>query len=299
MKRLYNNGIQNGAKVEIIEKDRLRKIEPYVKGVAALFASEGASFDSTLYVLSLAKNASAKGAKILLCERVCNLIEENSYIKIITNKHILKAKLAINCAGLYADYLAKKAGLSKNYQIIPFKGEYYQIVPSKSYLVNSHIYPVPDPEFPFLGVHLSRTIDGRVLIGPTASLSFAREGYDKLSVNLPELLQMILYKGFWNMLSSKKFLTLLKKEWKKTLFKSAVLKEIKDLIPQIHLKDLIPSQCGIRAQLVAKDGVLVNDFIIEETPHSIHILNATSPALTCSLSFAEYITQIVAKKCNI
>ncbi|MFN7181603.1 MAG: L-2-hydroxyglutarate oxidase [Planctomycetota bacterium] len=294
--KLYKNAKANGAKVEIIDKEKLKRIEPYVAGICALFAPEGASFDSRKYVLALADESKARGGKIFVSERVDKIIEENSYINIITNKRILQGKIVINCAGLHADRFAKMLGLSKNYQIIPFKGEYYELIPEKRYLVNSHIYPVPNPQFPFLGIHLSKTVDERVIIGPSALLCGGRESYQKFGCNPGDTISMLTWQGFWNMLISKKFIALMKKEWKKSLLKSEVVKEIKELLPVINSSSLVPFQCGIRAQLVDKRGSLVNDFIIEETRRSIHILNAVSPGLTCALPFADYISNLVAKK---
>jgi (S)-2-hydroxyglutarate dehydrogenase len=296
LKELYNNGIQNKVKVELVDEKTIKKIEPYANGKYALFAPEGASFDARTFVLTMAKQATAKGAMIFLGEKVLRLEEKTGGVKIYTTQRTVIAKVAINCAGLYADRIAHQVGIANNLQIIPFKGEYYQLQPQKNYLVKSHIYPTPNPAFPFIGVHLSRSFDNRIFIGPSATLIFSREGYKKFAVNPTDTFEITTSKGFWNMLLSKNFIALLKKEWKKALLKEYVVKEARQLVPLIEIDDLIPAKVGIRAQLVTKNGEFVSDFIIETTPATIHILNAVSPALTSSLPFADYILNLLETK---
>lgn len=293
---LFNRGQKNGARVELIDEKRLRELEPYSAGFAALFAPEGASFDSKSFVLALAREARSLGAYILLSEAVIQFRENNSYIELQTSKRITRAKVVINAAGLHADRLAHKLGVGCSYQIIPFKGEYCELIPGKWHMVRSHIYPPPDLNFPFLGVHLSRTCNGRVIVGPGAILALGRECYGRFGCNLFDLTEMLCYSGFWRMFSSKEFRTLMKQEWKKSLLKGAVLQEARRLVPELKDGDLLISRSGIRAQLVSRNGYIVDDLVIEETPRSVHILNAVSPALTCSLPFADYIAQRVEKK---
>lgn len=293
---LFKRGQKNGARVELVDEKGLRGLEPYAAGITALYAPEGASFDSKGFVLALAREASSLGAHILLAESVVDLREEKSHIEVLTTKQKIQTQVLVNTAGLHADRLAHKIGVGHRYQIIPFRGEYYELKPDKRYMVRSHIYPPPDLAFPFLGVHLSRTFDGRVLVGPGAVLATGRECYGRFRYNFPDLTEMLMYPGFWKMFASKVFRTMMKREWKKSFFKMAVAKEARQLLPALKDTDLTAGQVGIRAQLVSCDGRIVDDLVIEETQRSIHILNAVSPALTCSLPFGDHIASLIASK---
>ena len=296
LKELLKRGTANGARVELIDEKQVREVEPYAEGCAGLFAPEGASFDSNSYVLALAEDAKKIGAVISLSEQVTSFSENYSDVIVNTNRRKLGGGVVINAAGVYADRLAHFLGVGEGYQIIPFKGQYYELVPEKRSWVHSHIYPPANLNFPFLGVHLSKNYNGHVKVGPGAVLALSRECYDLSKCNLLDLLRTFCYPGLWRMFASQEFRSLMKKEWKKSFFKRAVLNEARQLVPRLKIRDIIRGICGIRAQLVSKDGRLVDDLIIEETPKSIHILNAVSPALTCSLPFADHIASLVEKK---
>ncbi len=293
---LLRRGQQNGAQVELIDKKRLNEIEPNAAGIAALLASDGSSFDSRGYVLSLAADAKELGAALCLDEDVEDLKETADYVTISTNKRTFNARVVVCAGGLYSDRLAHKLGIGLNYHMVPFRGEYHELIPERRDLVRSHIYPAPNLAFPFLGVHLSRTFDGRVLVGPGAVLALGRESYEKLQVNPQDLTEMLLTKGFWKLWVSKEFRSVARHEWKKSLFSREVTREAQQLVPILTEGDLMQSRSGIRAQLVSDKGELVEDLVVEETARTIHVLNAVSPALTCSLPFSDEICQMVGTK---
>lgn len=296
LKELLSRGQKNGARVELIDQARLHELEPNAAGVAALLAPEGASFDSRGFVLSLASDAKESGGQFFFSEAVKDIKENADSVEIATTNRSIKAKILVCAAGLHADRLAHKLGLGTRYQMVPFRGEYHELVPERRYLVRSHIYPTPNLNFPFLGVHLSRTFDERVLVGPGAVLALGRESYRKLDVNAGDVVEMACKEGFWKLFMSRDFREIASREWKKSLFPSEVMKEAQQLLPEIKQGDLVESRAGIRAQLVSSDGKLVEDLTIEESPQTIHVLNAVSPALTCSLPFADHIADLVDKR---
>jgi L-2-hydroxyglutarate oxidase len=293
---LHRRGTENGAHVDVIGPSDISRLEPHVKGMAALYAPEGASFDSRRYVLALAQDATSLGATLLLGQSVMALAEGGNRVIVSTDKQTLQARLLINAAGLHADRFAHMLGCGRGYQIVPFKGEYYELVPERRFLVRSHVYPAPDLNFPFLGVHFSRTVDGKIIVGPGALLAGGREAYSRFQVNARDLISMTSFQGFWKMLCSKDLQATIAREWKKSLLKSAVVEEGRQMLPDLEEADLERGSCGIRAQLVSADGKLVDDLAVEETDQSLHILNAVSPALTCSLPFADHVVALAEKK---
>ena len=293
---LESRGAANGARVEIIDAEAIRRLEPHAAGVAALRAPEGASLDSRAYVAALAREAKALGASIRTGAAVESVREQESYVEIAAAGETIRARVVVNAAGLEADRMAWQLGVGRGYQIVPFRGYYSELVAAKRDFVRSHVYACPDLEFPFLGVHLSRNTDGTVRVGPGAMLALGREAYDTFQVNPRDLLQMLGFGGFWKMCLSRTFFRLMRQESKKSLFRSAVAAEARQLIPDLTARDLVGSRAGIRAQLVSSDGKMVDDLVVEETPRSVQILNAVSPALTCSLPFADRIAgQVMAK----
>jgi L-2-hydroxyglutarate oxidase len=296
LNELQSRGSQNGAVVEIIDEERLKQLEPHAAGIGALLAPEGASFDSRGYVLALAHDAHDLGVEFHFSEPVLGLDESSAFVEVHTTERTIRARVLVCAAGLHADRLAHKLGLGLRYQMVPFRGEYHELVPQRRSLVRSHLYPAPNLQFPFLGVHLSRTYDGRVLVGPGAVLAMGRESYDKSVVNLKDVFDMARRMGFWKLFRNKEFRQMARREWKKSLFASEVAREAQQLLPELRQEDLIPARAGIRAQLVSSDGALVDDLTIEQSPRSIHVLNAVSPALTCSLPFADHLCELVQAK---
>lgn len=296
LRELMRRGQANGAKVEWADQTRLKALEPHADGLAALLAPEGASLDSRAYVLALAAEARVEFG---MTEPVTALREMTTHVEVTTPKRRLQAGLFFNAAGLYADRLAQMVGVGEDYRIMPFRGEYCELIPERRALVRSHVYACPDLHFPFLGVHLSRTFDDRVLVGPGALLVPGREAYGRFNLNVGDCLEMAGYQGFWRMVASPTFRQLFTREWKKSLFRSQVLKEARRLVPALGPGDLVPSRSGIRAQLVSRDGRLVDDLVIEQTGRTIHALNAVSPALTCSLPFADHILALIRQKLGL
>lgn len=303
IEQLYERGCKNGAKLKLIDAKELREAEPYSSGVAALYAPEGASFDSAAYVQALAQDAREAGATIVCLQPVTGLSEEDSYVYVRTQNSTrtadtthIKARVVINAGGLQADRLAHQLGIGGEFKIIPFRGEYYELIPQRRMLVNSHLYAAPDLNFPFLGVHFSRTFDGRVTIGPGAVLAPGRNAYIRTQFDIKDIADMVSFGGFWRMFASRSFRQQAQREWKKSFFKGAVYDEARQLVPTLSIEDLVPYRAGIRAQVVNLRGELIDDLIVEETPRSIHVLNAVSPALTCSLPFADHILSLLEPK---
>jgi L-2-hydroxyglutarate oxidase len=286
---------QNGAEVRHISRSELAEREPEATATAALLAPRGASFDSRSYVLALAEDARQSGVEVRTNQTVRELSEEDDRVRIGTGSRSLDARLVINCAGLHADRIAQQLGVGRDLRIVPFLGFYSELIPERRGLVRSHLYPAPDLEFPFLGVHLSRTFDGRVLVGPGSSLALGREAYERGAINamnLVDLVDTFTYPGFLRLLGKPRFRQLVRQEWKKSVSRRAVAEEARHLLPAIRDEDLTAGRGGIRAQLVDMAGNLVDDLRIERTARSIHVLNAVSPALTCSLPFADHLANL-------
>jgi L-2-hydroxyglutarate oxidase LhgO len=200
----------------------------------------------------------------------------------------------VSCGGLHADRLA--GPLAADMRVIPFRGYYAELIPARRDLVRSHIYAAPDLNYPFLGVHLSRRADGRVIVGPGAMLAFGREAYGFFGVNLRDLWQALTWPGFYGLFREPRFLQLVRDEVRKSLFLRYIWEEARLLVPELRPSDLVRSYAGNRAQLVSRDGKLVDDIVIRETEHAVHVLNAVSPGLTCSLPFGEELATRAAGK---
>jgi L-2-hydroxyglutarate oxidase len=296
LQTLYERGQANGAQVQLVEKADIAAFEPEAAGRAALWAKEGASFDARGYVRALRQEAVCQGAEVRVSAAVTGLEEQADGVVVRTARGNLLARVFVNAAGLHADRLAARLGVGQEYRIVPFRGYYSELIPERRALVRAHIYPCPDLNFPFLGVHLSRTFDDRVLVGPGAALALGREAYEISNLQASDVLEMLAFSGFWRLLTRPEFRGLLRQEWKKSLSPAAVAAEARQLVPAARPEDLMPSRAGIRAQLVARDGRLVEDLVVETTPRSVHILNAVSPALTCSLPFADHIAAQVLER---
>lgn len=280
----------NGVDVRMLDERGLREQEPHAAGIEALHAREAASFDARAFVHALTGDAMAAGAEFLYDTRVLRLGEG----EVATDKGTLRAKVVVNAAGLYADVLAHE--LAPEMRVIPFRGYYAELAPARRGLVRSHIYAAPDLSFPFLGVHLSRRADGRVIVGPGAMLAFGREAYSFWSLKGGKLGRTLSYGGFWRMMVRPEFRRLVRDEVAKSLSVKAIWKEARLLMPELRPEDLVPSYAGNRAQQVSRDGKLVEDIVVRETPRSVHVLNAVSPGLTCSLPFGEHLAALTRAK---
>ena len=282
LKILIEMGNQVGVQgLRIMEREELAEREPAVAGEKALISPNGSIVDSEAMVRAVAEDAKAKGVEYFLGAEVTGIRDGT----VITRKGDFKAAHVINCAGLYTDRIARMMGAGAGYRIIPFRGDYMEL---HNCVVNSMIYQVPDLRYPFLGVHLTKTVDGEVLAGPTAMLSFGRESYDK-GIKPAETLEMLASVNFWRLVSSAEFLRLVAYNGKISFFDRAFLAEIRTLTPQARMEDIKPYRSGIRAQMVDRKGRMVDDMLVEFRGDSTHILNAVSPGMTAALAFAEYV----------
>ena len=291
---LYDRGVANGVEgLELIGPERLKEIEPHTYGVKALWAPRTGIVDYVKVASAYARRFQEDGGEIFTGAAVQKVTPTGGSLAVETTRGALTAKNLINCAGLYADRVAKMTGETTDLQIIPFRGEYFTLRPESRHLVNGLIYPVPDPRFPFLGVHFTRNIHGQVEAGPNAVLAWAREGYRKTDVNLAETLSAVTFPGFWKM-SAKHWRTGVS-EINRSYRKSVFVRDLQKLIPEISANDLAPGGAGVRAQAVGRDGALLDDFSILRGANAVHVLNAPSPGATSSLAIGEYIVDLAVE----
>ncbi len=295
---LKSRGEKNGVPdLEILPIERVRKQEPNAKGIAALFAPTGAIVDSFALTRGLADNAKQAGVTLKLGEKVRGIEERQEGVYIKTSNGSFSAELVINCAGLKPDRLAHMMGIGKDYVIAPFRGEYFVLNGPGPPLIKSMIYPTPNPVVPFLGVHLTRTISGSVLIGPNAVPAFGREAYGRTMFNIKDLVEIACHKGFWNaLMHNRALIKIAFNELRNSHSKRHFFLEASKLVTGLRIQDLaMGSRVGIRPQLIRSDGHLVEDLVIETTPRSVHILNVVSPGMTSALAFAKMISNRIDK----
>jgi (S)-2-hydroxyglutarate dehydrogenase len=263
-------------------------LEPRIAGLAALLVPSTGIVDYRRVSLALAEEVRKHGGEARLNSCARSITERSGEVEVVlTETEPIRASHLIACAGLQADRLARTAGLDVQLRIIPFRGEYFQLPTTKSNVVHHLIYPVPDPELPFLGVHLTRMISGHVTVGPNAVLGFAREGYPHFSFNLRDTAETLRFSGFWHVV--RKHWRSALNELRGSLLRSRYLQECRKYCPELTLQDLQPYPAGIRAQAVLPDGTLVHDFMFADTPRMVHVLNAPSPAATAALPIARLI----------
>jgi L-2-hydroxyglutarate oxidase len=291
---LHRRAQGNGVQSRIVDERQLREIEPHAVGIAGLHAPEGASFDSSRYVEVLLDDARAAGADVRFGVAVRGITETGSAVRVTTSEGVWEAEVALNCAGLHADRLA--GSLAADLRIIPFRGYYAELIPARVGLIRSHVYAAPDLTFPFLGVHLSRRADGRVIVGPGAMLAFGREAYQFARVQPRDLAETVAWPGFWRMMLQPRFRALVWSEVMKSLFIKRIWAEARLLVPELGAGDLVRSFAGNRAQVVNRAGELVDDIVVRESRRTVHVLNAVSPGLTCSLPFGKYLAQACSSR---
>ncbi|MBK9098784.1 MAG: L-2-hydroxyglutarate oxidase [bacterium] len=292
---LYNRGVANGLKgIKKLSANEIKKHEPHADGIAGLFVPQTGIVDYSKVTNEYAKIFLSMGGKIETDCKFLSLRISGSELIVSTNKGEYKSKFLVNCGGLYSDRIAKLCGVNPGLQIVPFRGEYYKLKKEKEYLVKHLIYPVPDPRFPFLGVHFTRMMKGGVEAGPNAVLAFKREGYSKKDFSAADVSQMFFYTGFWKMAS--KYYKMGFGEFYRSFSKKAFVKALQKLIPEIQEEDIESGGAGVRAQALEPDGKLVDDFRIVEAKKMVHVLNAPSPAATASLSIGKIIAELVKKK---
>ncbi|HUX60900.1 MAG TPA: L-2-hydroxyglutarate oxidase [Ignavibacteriaceae bacterium] len=291
---LERRGIANGLNgVKRLSREEIKEYEPYAVGVAGLFVPETGIVNYTEVTEAFAKNIAANGGEIRTNSRFISLIKDGNNLILQTTQGEVQAKFLVNCGGLHSDTIARICGVNPNLQIIPFRGEYYKLKKEKEYLVNNLIYPVPDPKFPFLGVHFTRMISGGVEAGPNAVLAFKREGYTHKDISFGDIYQMISYPGFWRMASHHYKMGI--NEFRRSLSKELFVKSLQKLVPSIGFEDVYREGAGVRAQALDPNGNLADDFRIVEAEKMVHILNAPSPAATASLSIGNIIAQKAIK----
>jgi L-2-hydroxyglutarate oxidase LhgO len=294
LEELHRRGVANGVPgLEMIEPERLREIEPHVAGVRALWSPNTGIIDFTRVAVSYAGDVRAAGGEIRTRHEVVKIERAGETTRLTTKGGDIEARTVVACAGVYADRVAALTNAPRNPRIVPFRGDYYVLRPERRYLARNLIYPVPDPSFPFLGVHFTRRMNGDVWLGPNAVLAFSRTGYRMTDVNPRDLAEALAFRGF-RRLAVKYWRTGLA-EMVRDVSKRAYLKSLQEYVPEIELSDLQPGPSGVRAQALAEDGTLVDDFIVDHTGGVLHVRNAPSPAATSSLAIAAMIADAVEK----
>ena len=278
---LHERATSNGLNLEKIDGAELSRREPNITGIAALFSPETAIVDYGLVCLRIAKHVFSQGAVIRYGVRVSRIQESENQVDITCGAENFSAKKVIVCGGLQADRLARVAGLKIDFHIVPFRGEYYQLPMTKNNVVKHLIYPAPDPSLPFLGIHLTRMIDGSVTVGPNAVIGFSREGYPKGSFSLRDTLDFSGFYGFWKLMYKYRKHAL--NELVASLSRTAYIRECHKYCPTLSIDDLHPYRAGIRAQVISDKGEAVHDFLFKQTPRMLHVCNAPSPAATAAI----------------
>jgi L-2-hydroxyglutarate oxidase len=295
LKALYERGQQNGLEgLEWLDKAAIHQREPHVNGIAGIFVPQTGIVDYKIVAQKLQEAIEQMGGKVFTGQAVTGIQNESNQIVITTTQQQYTTDLLINCAGLYSDKIAAMAGLKLDVQIIPFRGEYWLVKPEKEYLVKDLVYPVPDPAFPFLGVHFTRMAGGGLEAGPNAVLAFKREGYSRTSFQANEFIETLRWPGLHSIV--KRYWRTGMGEMYRSWNKAAFTKALQKLVPEIQADDLLPGGAGVRAQACSKDGKLLDDFFIEEQDNAIHLLNAPSPAATSSLSIGLTLAEMVVGK---
>jgi len=296
LETIFHNGKENNIEgIEKIGPDEIKQIEPFCSGIAGIRVPCTGIIDFTRVANKLAELIEKKGQgnKVLTLHKVTGFDKHDFYTKVATNKGHFAAKYIINCAGLQSDRIARMDVVETRMRIVPFRGDYYELTEEATEKVKGLIYPVPDPDFPFLGVHFTRMIDGKVECGPNAVFSFKREGYGKTDFSLKDSWDALTYPGLWKM-----FLKHWKYglgEYKRAFSKKLFLQQLHRLIPSLDAGDIRPGKAGVRAQALGPNGELIDDFRIERQKNSIHVLNAPSPAATASLAIGNYVNQIATE----
>ena len=288
LEELHRRGTANGVEgMEMIGPERLREIEPHATGARALHVPTTGIIDFPRVAQTYARLIQEKGGDLRLRHELRGIVRADGGLILETSQESIHSKFMINCGGLHCDRIARLAGAQPDLQIVPFRGEYYTIAPQRRTLVKNLIYPVPDPAFPFLGVHFTRTIDGLVEAGPNAVLAFAREGYKKSDFDARDLQETLTFSGFRKM--ARTYWRTGLGEMFRSFSKQAFLAALQRLLPELTLGDLQPGGSGVRAQAISSQGALVDDFMISVTGSALHVLNAPSPGATASLAIGKMI----------
>ncbi len=289
LENLYKRGLDNGIQVKKITPEEVKEIEPHVNCVAGVQVYSTGIADYKKVSQKYAELIEQQGGELHLNTKVLNIRAMPNSDVLETNKGNFETRCVINCAGLHSDRIAKLDKVDPKAKIVPFRGEYYELVPEKRYLVNTLIYPVPNPDFPFLGVHFTKMIDGSVHAGPNAVLSLKREGYKKTDFDLRDFMEVMTFPGFWKLAAKNADEGI--KEIIRSFSKAAFVRSLQRLIPEVQSEDVIPTHAGVRAQALMDDGKLVDDFLIVKGHNAVHVCNAPSPAATSSLEIGKAIVE--------
>ncbi len=298
MHALFERCQRNEINVELLDAEQLKSYEPNIVGLGGILVKETAIVDYQQVTTRMANLFIELGGDARLNHKVVALSESADDVTVVVlhngKKVTFKGRFLITCSGLMADRITRMLGIPTDFRIIPFRGEYYHLAAKYNQIVNHLIYPIPDPDLPFLGVHLTRMIDGSVTVGPNAVLGWKREGYGKININLRDIWDMVTFGGFWRLLKFHIKTGLI--ETRNSLWKPGYLKLVQKYCPQLQVSDLKPYPSGIRAQAVMKDGSLVHDFLFAESPLSLHVCNAPSPAATSAIPIGGYICDKVIER---
>jgi len=285
---IYENGKLNKIEnLKFLDKEEIKDHEPNVEGTKGILVPSTGIIDYKKVMQKIVELIQDKGVNIFFNSKVTNIIEKTENVEVVTKKQTFLSDKVISCAGLQSDRIADLSEKNLDLKIIPFRGEYYKLKSDKTHLVNSLIYPVPNPSFPFLGVHFTKKINGEVEAGPNAVFSFRREGYSRTSFSFTDTFETFMWKGFRKVAS--KYLSIGVGEFYRSFNKTAFVKELQKLIPSITKNDIVQGGAGVRAQACNRQGVLLDDFNLIKTKRILHVVNAPSPAATASLAIGEHI----------
>jgi L-2-hydroxyglutarate oxidase len=295
LKSLFERGKANGLQgLRLLTREQMLEVEPHVGGLAALHVPQEGIVDYLGVCRGLQEEIEGRRGQIVLNAKVTGLTQSSGRWRILTSAGEFNADYVVNCAGLYSDRLSQLAGEKREVRIVPFRGEYYKLKAERQYLVRNLIYPVPDPQFPFLGVHFTRLIDGGVEAGPNAVLAFSREGYRKSDFRIRDVWDALTFSGLWRFLGKHWSMGLA--EMRRSFSKRRFCDSLRRLVPELREEDLQPGGAGVRAQAMSPQGDLVQDFCLVSRPGALHVLNAPSPAATASLAIGEEIANVVRER---
>jgi (S)-2-hydroxyglutarate dehydrogenase len=295
---IYQRGQANGVRCQLIGRDQLRALEPHCAGIQAIHVPDAGIVDYPAVCQRLAERIQQRGGEIITSARVLAMSDRGESVVIQSTAGETTARYVVNCAGLQCDRVTRLSGQQPPAKIVPFRGEYFQLRPSARHLCRNLIYPVPDPKFPFLGVHFTRLVhDGQIECGPNAVLAFAREGYAKSDFNVGDLAEALSYVGFWR-LAAQHWRMGLAEMWR-SMSKRAFVRALQRLVPEICAEDLEPAPSGVRAQALLPNGSMVDDFLFQETDRVINVCNAPSPAATAALNIGRLIVDRLAQRSGL
>ena len=283
--------VENRIVIERLDTAEIKRIEPRIRAVAGFLVPATGITDYAAVAGAMRRKVVDSGGEIRLNTKVLDLRENSSYVDVVTDGNVIEARSVVVCAGMMADRLARMCGIGEDFRIVPFRGEYFRLPPSRKDLVKHLIYPVPDAALPFLGVHLTRTIHGEIAVGPNAVLGMAREGYPPFSFKLRDAFETLSFPGFWALAGQ--HLSFGAKEMWHAISRRSYLAVCRRYCPELTLNDLQPYPAGIRAQAVMRDGTLVQDFLIRRTARTLHVCNAPSPAATSAIPIGRYIVHLL------